>query len=121
LRITAADSAERTRYSVASLDGRLTVRPSAERAADREPASLALKPATATASTTTTTAAAAGTYSVKLTITHADYVASKPFYVWNRTNWTSYPVNSDGAGRRRASSCPRATTSRWRCTPTSSS
>ena len=98
LHITAADRAERTRYSFASLDGRVSVRPSAERAADREPASLAVQPATATAATTTTTAAAAGTYSVKLTITHADYVASKLFYVWNRTNWTSYPVNSDGRG-----------------------
>ncbi|MFF7950571.1 hypothetical protein [Streptomyces griseorubiginosus] len=98
LHITAADRAERARYSVASLDGRLSVRPSAERAADREPASLALKPATATAATTSSTTAAAASYSVKLTITHADYVASKLFYVWDRRTWTTYLVNSDGQG-----------------------
>lgn len=93
LHITAADRAERTRYSVASLDGRVSVRPSAERAADRAPASLAVQPA----ATTATASAAAATYSVKLTITHAS-VASKLFYVWNRKTWTSYPVNSDAYG-----------------------
>ncbi|MET8078945.1 hypothetical protein [Streptomyces sp. NPDC005303] len=93
LRVTAADRAERTRYAVASLDGTVSVRPSAEHAADREPASLALKPAPAAATTT----AAASTYSVKLTITHAD-VVSKLFYVWNRRTWTSYAVNSDASG-----------------------
>ncbi|WP_326667279.1 hypothetical protein [Streptomyces canus] len=91
LHITAADRAERTRYSVASLDGRVSVRPSAERAADRAPASLAVQPAATTATTS------AATYSVKLTITHAS-VASKLFYVWNRKTWTSYPVNSDAYG-----------------------
>ncbi|MDT0484971.1 hypothetical protein [Streptomyces doebereineriae] len=91
LHITAADRAERTRYSVASLDGRVSVRPSAERAADRAPASLAVQPAATTAT------ASAATYSVKLTITHAS-VASKLFYVWNRKTWTSYPVNSDAYG-----------------------
>ncbi|MFE3036320.1 hypothetical protein ACFXKY_32290 [Streptomyces canus] len=94
LRVTAAEGAERTRYSVASLGGTVSVRPSAERAADRKPASLALKPAPAAAAATT---AAASTYSVKLTITHAD-VVSKLFYVWNRRTWTSYTVNSDGYG-----------------------
>ncbi|WP_405519488.1 hypothetical protein [Streptomyces canus] len=93
LHITAADRAERTRYSVASLDGRVSVRPSAERAADRAPASLAVQPA----ATTATASAAAATYSVKLTITHAS-VASKLFNVWNRKTWTSYPVNSDAYG-----------------------
>ncbi|MFJ9011728.1 hypothetical protein [Streptomyces canus] len=91
LHITAADRTERTRYSVASLDGRVSVRPSAERAADRAPASLAVQPAATTAT------ASAATYSVKLTITHAS-VASKLFYVWNRKTWTSYPVNSDAYG-----------------------
>ncbi|MEU9170712.1 hypothetical protein AB0D34_23385 [Streptomyces sp. NPDC048420] len=92
LRVTAADSAERTRYTVASLGGTVSVRPSAERAAEREPASLALKSAPAAATT-----AAASTYSVKLTITHAD-VASKLFTVWDRKTWTSYPVDSDAYG-----------------------
>ncbi|MET9786152.1 hypothetical protein [Streptomyces canus] len=91
LHITAADRTERTRYSIASLDGRVSVRPSAERAADRAPASLAVQPAATTAT------ASAATYSVKLTITHAS-VASKLFYVWNRKTWTSYPVNSDAYG-----------------------
>lgn len=92
LRVTAADSAERTRYAIASVDGTVSVRPSAEHAADREPASLALTSASPAAAT-----AAASTYSVKLTITHAD-VASKLFYVWNRKTWTSYAVNSDAYG-----------------------
>ncbi|WP_256123034.1 hypothetical protein [Streptomyces sp. LUP47B] len=92
LHITAADRAERTLYSVASLDGRVSVRPSAERAADRAPASLTVQP-----TATTTASAAASTYSVKLAITHAS-VAGKLFYVWNRKTWTSYPVNSDAYG-----------------------
>ncbi|MFG2125085.1 hypothetical protein [Streptomyces sp. NPDC048710] len=41
--------------------------------------------------------AATSTYAVKLSITHAD-VRSKLFYVWDRTTWAYYAVNSDGSG-----------------------
>ncbi|MFJ8788471.1 hypothetical protein [Streptomyces sp. NPDC102462] len=89
------------RYTVAATNGTLSVRPSGKSAADRTAARL---PLTATGTRTgtlrgglTTASAAASTYTVKLSITHAD-VGSKYFYVWNRKTWTSYDVNSDTAG-----------------------
>ncbi|MFI7499226.1 hypothetical protein ACIBVL_12065 [Streptomyces sp. NPDC049687] len=81
------------RYTVAALDGTVSVRPAGESAAARLP--LAANGADTTAERSTYTSSS--TYPVKLTITHAD-VQSKLFNVWNRRTWTSYAVNSDAIG-----------------------
>ncbi|MFK0117545.1 hypothetical protein [Streptomyces sp. NPDC090994] len=100
IRVTADEAgATLPRYSVASLDGTVSVRPAGETTADRPTAQL--RP-TARAEDTrgalrTTYAAAASTYPVKLSITHAD-VQSKLFYVWDRETWTYYAVDSDTEG-----------------------
>lgn len=88
------------RYSVASVDGVVSVRATGESAADRPTAKLPLPVRSETAQSsalTTTYAAAAATYSVKLSITNAD-VQSKLFYVWDRKTWASYAVDSDTVG-----------------------
>ncbi|MFJ2263117.1 hypothetical protein ACIOKD_33245 [Streptomyces sp. NPDC087844] len=112
VRVTAdarADARE-ARYSVASLNGTVSVRPARKPASDDGTTASESPTATlplpteaggtrraATTGATTTAKAAAATYSVKLSITHAD-VDSKLFYVWDRRTWTSYAVNSDTAG-----------------------
>ncbi|MFC9843999.1 hypothetical protein ACFWFF_16735 [Streptomyces sp. NPDC060223] len=100
IRVTAdpEGAAPAPRYSVASVDGTVSVRPTGKSAADGTTARLPLTTRTGGAqSAPTTTYAAAATYSVKLSITNAD-VRSKLFYVWDRKTWTSYAVNSDTAG-----------------------
>ncbi|WP_328495428.1 hypothetical protein OHS59_23800 [Streptomyces sp. NBC_00414] len=107
VRVTAdaEGSARATRYSVASLNGTVSVRPAGKSASDGTTAKLPLTTtgagdthrASTTAKAKAGTTAAAASYSVKLSITHAD-VNSKLFYVWNRKTWTSYAVNSDTAG-----------------------
>ncbi|MEU1038105.1 hypothetical protein ACFYP4_14165 [Streptomyces sp. NPDC005551] len=100
IRVTAdaAGAADATRYSVASLNGTVSVQPTGKSTADRPTAKLrsTARPEDAPG-VPTTTYAAASTYSVKLSITNAD-VRSKLFYVWNRRTWTSYAVDSDTAG-----------------------
>ncbi|WP_282701076.1 hypothetical protein [Streptomyces sp. CC219B] len=84
------------RYSVASVDGTVSVRPAGKSAADRRAARLALPAGDAGKRTYTAgnaAYAASSTYSVKLTITNAD-VVTKSFYVWDRKTWASYPVDS---------------------------
>ncbi|MEU7339731.1 hypothetical protein [Streptomyces sp. NPDC007074] len=85
------------RYSVAAMNGTLSVRPTGKSAADRTGAKLPLTATGTVRSGLRTATATASTYTVKLSITHAD-VRSKLFYVWNRKTWTSYVVNSDTAG-----------------------
>lgn len=100
IRVTAdpEGAAPALRYSVASVDGVVSVRPTGKSAADRTTAKLPLTARTKAAqSTPTTTYAAAATYAVKLSITNAD-VRSKSFYVWDRKTWTPYAVDSDTAG-----------------------
>ncbi|MFF7854442.1 hypothetical protein [Streptomyces sp. NPDC007904] len=101
VRVTAdpEGAAPAPRYSVASVDGTVSVRPTGESSADRPIAKLPLtaRSEAAQSSALTTTYAAAATYSVKLSITNTD-VQSKSFYVWNRKTWTAYAVNSDTAG-----------------------
>ncbi|WP_234443267.1 hypothetical protein [Streptomyces cellulosae] len=100
IRVTAdaAGAADATRYSVSSLDGTVSVRPTGKSAVDRPTAKLRSTARTEDArDLATTTYAAASTYSVKLSITNAD-VRSKLFYVWDRRTWTSYAVNSDTEG-----------------------
>ncbi|MET9818854.1 hypothetical protein [Streptomyces sp. NPDC006355] len=100
VRVTAdaQGAAHATRYSVASVNGTVSVRPTGTSAADRTTAKLPLtaRPRS-TQSVPTTMSAAASAYAVKLTITNAD-VRSKLFYVWDRRTWTSYAVDSDTAG-----------------------
>lgn len=82
-----------SRYAIGAVDGAVSVRPAGESEATR----------LSSAATGTRVGAereryvAAATYTVKLNITHAA-VNSKLFYVWNRTTWTSYAVNSDAIG-----------------------
>ncbi|MEU5320534.1 hypothetical protein AB0G67_27845 [Streptomyces sp. NPDC021056] len=91
-------TADAARYSVASLDGTVSVRPTGKSAADRPTAELRSTAGTEDArDVPATTYAAASTYAVKLSITNAD-VRSKSFYVWDRKTWTSYAVDSDTAG-----------------------
>ncbi|CAM5350610.1 hypothetical protein SALBM311S_08706 [Streptomyces alboniger] len=100
VRVTAdaAGTADATRYSVASLDGTVSVRPTGKSAADRPTAELRSTARTEDArGVPATTYAAASTYAVKLSITNAD-VRSKLFYVWDRKTWTSYAVDNDTAG-----------------------
>ncbi|WP_345015090.1 hypothetical protein [Streptomyces shaanxiensis] len=100
VRVTAdgAGAGQATRYSVASVQGTVSVRPTGKSAAHRTAAKLPLTARTkATQSVATTANAGASTYSVKLSITNAD-VRSKLFYVWDRRTWTPYAVNSDTAG-----------------------
>ncbi|GGJ16732.1 hypothetical protein GCM10010121_029290 [Streptomyces brasiliensis] len=92
------------RYAVATTNGIVTVRPAGPHTADRTAASLPLTSAGAADTRTqtlssglTTMSAATPTYAVKLTITHAA-VQSKYFYVWNRSTWASYLVDSDALG-----------------------
>ncbi|NYV73901.1 hypothetical protein [Streptomyces sp. UH6] len=94
------------RYSVASVDGAVSVQPTGESAADRPVATLPLtarseaapsSSALTTATAAAATAATAATYSVKLTITNAD-VQFKSFYVWDRETWEAYAVDGDAAG-----------------------
>jgi hypothetical protein len=95
---TAKGDATDPRYSFASVDGTVSVRPTGKSAADRTTAKLPLAARTEAArSAPTTTYAAAATQKVKLSITNAD-VVTKLFYVWNRKTWMSYAVNSDTAG-----------------------
>ncbi|MFD3378462.1 MULTISPECIES: hypothetical protein [unclassified Streptomyces] len=90
--------AHATRYSVASQNGTVSVRPTGKSAADGTAAELPLPTRTKdTRSAPRTANAAAASYSVKLSITHAD-VRSKQFHVWNRNTWTSYAVNNNTAG-----------------------
>ncbi|MFI2425903.1 hypothetical protein ACH5A7_17665 [Streptomyces sp. NPDC018955] len=99
IRVTADEAGTaQPRYSVASVDGTVSVRPAGESAADRPTAELQPTARTEDArGVLQTTYAAAATYSVKLSITNAD-VRSKSFYVWDRRTWTSYAVDSDTAG-----------------------
>lgn len=100
IRVTAdaAGAADPTRYSVASLDGTVSVRPTGKSAADRPTAELRSTARTEDArGVPATTYAAASTYAVKLSITNAD-VRSKLFYVWDRKTWAWYAVDSDTAG-----------------------
>ncbi|MER5539469.1 hypothetical protein [Streptomyces mirabilis] len=102
VRVTADPGGSRghpARYAVAAMNGTLSVRPTGKSATDRTAAKL---PLTANGTGTVrsglrTSSATASTYTVKLSITHAD-VRSKLFYVWNRKTWTSYAVNSDTVG-----------------------
>lgn len=99
VRVTAdaQGAAHATRYSVASVNGTVSVRSTGGSVADRT-AKLPLTARTkSTQSVPRTMNAAASTYSVKLTITNAD-VRSKSFYVWDRRTWASYAVDSDTAG-----------------------
>ncbi|MFL1901972.1 hypothetical protein ACJWDR_23125 [Streptomyces tauricus] len=111
VRVTAdaRGDARGARYSVASLNGTVSVRPAGKPASDAATATLPLpkeaggtrRAATTAAATGTTTRAttaaatsakaAAASYTVKLRITNAD-VRSKQFYVWDRKTWTSYSV-----------------------------
>ncbi|MGW1798219.1 hypothetical protein ACWCQN_20055 [Streptomyces sp. NPDC001984] len=88
------------RYAVAATNGTVTVRPAGPRMTDRTAASLPLT-STGTDGTRSrsglTAMNATSTYAVKLNITHAD-VQSKYFYVWNRSTWVSYLVDSDALG-----------------------
>ncbi|MER5938283.1 hypothetical protein ABT121_13280 [Streptomyces sp. NPDC001928] len=94
----AQGAAQATRYSIASVQGTVSVRPTGKAAVDRTAAKLPLTARTkATQGVAATANAAASTYSVKLSITNAD-VRSKLFYVWDRRTWTSYAVNSNTAG-----------------------
>ncbi|ULR52236.1 hypothetical protein [Streptomyces deccanensis] len=100
IRVTADDSdaPALSRYSVASVNGTVSVRPTGKSAADRPTAELQPTARTEDArSIPPTTYTAASTYSVKLTITNAD-VRFKSFYVWDRKTWTAYAVDSDTAG-----------------------
>jgi hypothetical protein len=100
VRVTAdAQGATRApRYSVASVNGTVSVQSAGKAAADRATAEIPL-----TARTKSTQKiprwknGPAPTYPVKLTITHAD-VRSKSFYVWDRRTWTAYAVDSDTVG-----------------------
>ncbi|MFJ4785709.1 hypothetical protein [Streptomyces sp. NPDC088794] len=105
------------RYTVAATNGTVSMRPTGKSAADRRAATLPLTAtgtrvgvgagagARAGAATSTaaargglgTASAAASTYTVKLSITHAD-VRSKMFYVWDRRTWASYAVNIGTSG-----------------------
>jgi hypothetical protein len=100
VRVTAGpEGAAAPRYSVASVDGTVSVRPTGESAADRPTAKLPLtaRSEAAQSGAVTTASTAATTYSVKLSITNAD-VQSKLFYVWDRRTWMAYAVDSDTAG-----------------------
>lgn len=96
VRMTAGsnDAARTGRYSIASVNGTVSVRPTGktETAKLRVPSR-----AGETQSASTTTYATASTYAVKLSITNAD-VRSKLFYVWDRRTWTAYPVDSFTSG-----------------------
>ncbi|WP_413758531.1 hypothetical protein [Streptomyces sp. MMBL 11-3] len=96
----AVGAARATRYAVASLDGTVSVRRTGRTAADstttRLPVAARSTKAKAAAASAAAPAAAAS-YTVKLNITHAD-VASKSYYVWDRTSWTSYAVKNDPTG-----------------------
>ncbi|MFE7030299.1 hypothetical protein ACFU9Y_08300 [Streptomyces sp. NPDC057621] len=108
VRVTAdaRGAAQGARYSVASVNGSVSVRQTGKSASDDTTATLPLPTeaggtrrattaaAVTTTARTTTAKAAAATYTVKLTITHAD-VASKSFYVWDRKTWTAYAVKDD--------------------------
>ncbi|MGW2898942.1 hypothetical protein ACWDAO_31200 [Streptomyces sp. NPDC001212] len=92
------------RYAVAAVNGMVSVRPAGAHMADRTAAKLPLTtagfdgtrtPAAGGGLTTMSTTASA--YSVKLSITHAN-VTTKQFYVWNRTTWTAYAVDSSAFG-----------------------
>ncbi|MEV3853923.1 hypothetical protein AB0J38_06300 [Streptomyces sp. NPDC050095] len=89
-----------SRYSVASVNGTVSVRPAGKPAADDGTATLSLAgESRETAKRARIAGSGASTpQPVKLSITHTDNVAFKLFYVWNRKTWTSYPVDSDTAG-----------------------
>ncbi|MFJ9345372.1 hypothetical protein [Streptomyces sp. NPDC101237] len=96
VRVTAEPKGFRSRqarYTVAATNGTLSVRPTGTSAADRKAANLPLTASGSVRRAATTAAVTASTHTVKLAITHAT-VVSKLFYVWNRTTWTSYTVDS---------------------------
>ncbi|MEV6103170.1 hypothetical protein AB0M28_00450 [Streptomyces sp. NPDC051940] len=86
-RVTPAGGDASGSYAFATQDGKLQVRPTGL----REPVAATEVAIDAPDEPSATTYAA--TYPVKLTITNADVVTGN-FYVWNRTTWTAYPVES---------------------------
>ncbi|MEV6019509.1 hypothetical protein [Streptomyces sp. NPDC051997] len=85
------------RYAVAATNGTLSVQPAGKSGTDRTAAKLPLAATGTVRSGLMTASAADSTYTVKLSITHAD-VRSKLFYVWDRRTWASYAVDSNSAG-----------------------